>query len=194
MHSSSATNQSQADSPDASSSPANASPANASGAETMPSAVQILPEAAQTLQGDNFSALLLDRWQSLEQATFNLITRNFKVQGKLFLKELLGLTGAEISLNVMPPGGAVPFYHKHQQSEEIYLFIQGQGEFQVDGECFAVQAGSVVRVAPDGERCWRNTGADMLVAIVVQVLQKSYESIHTIVDGVAIDKPVVWTD
>ncbi|MBD2325607.1 cupin domain-containing protein [Alkalinema sp. FACHB-956] len=160
----------------------------------MTNPVQQLPDSAQTLQGENFSALLLDRWQSLEQATFDLKTRNFKVQGKLFLKELLGLTGAEISLNVMPPGGAVPFYHKHQQSEEIYLFIQGQGEFQVDGECFSVQSGSVVRVAPEGERCWRNTGTNTLVTIVVQVLQKSYESIHTIVDGVAIDKPVVWAD
>ena len=35
--------------------------------------------------------------------------------GKVFLKDALGLTGCEISINVVPKGFKVPFNHKHKQ-------------------------------------------------------------------------------
>lgn len=112
--------------------------------------------------------------------------------GKLFLQQRLKLTGAEISFNHLAPGDAMPFYHKHKHSEEIYLFIKGVGEFQVDGQSFAVAQGSAVRVNPQGLRCWRNTGTEPLYYIVIQVKANSYQHGSTIEDGEAVDQEVRW--
>jgi hypothetical protein len=43
--------------------------------------------------------------------------------GKYFLKDRLGLTGMEVSLNQVPEGGSVPFYHTHRENEELYLSL-----------------------------------------------------------------------
>lgn len=64
------------------------------------------------------------------------------------LKEQLNLTGCEISQNILPAGGAVPFYHAHKQNEEVYLFLEGEGVIELDGEKVAVRANDAVRVAP----------------------------------------------
>lgn len=45
------------------------------------------------------------------------------------LHNLLGLTGCEISVNTLPEGAAVPFVHAHIENEEIYIILEGQGEF-----------------------------------------------------------------
>src|SRR5262249_8847829 len=42
-------------------------------------------------------------------------------RGKLFLRNLLGSAGLEMSLNVVPPGKGIPFLHRHQQNDEIYV-------------------------------------------------------------------------
>jgi len=86
----------------------------------------------------------------------------------------------------------MPFYHRHQQNEEIYLFIKGSGEFQVDSKTFAVGEGSVVRVDPAGERTWRNTGNEPLYYIVIQAKAQSYNHGTTIEDGEAVQRDVTW--
>lgn len=90
------------------------------------------------------------------------------LDGKLFLGKDLGFTGMEVSLNRFGPGQQVPFMHQHRQHEEMYLFISGQGQFQVDGEAFDVKPGTVVRVLPDAQRAWRNNSTDDLICIVIQ--------------------------
>lgn len=39
------------------------------------------------------------------------------------LHDRIGLTGAEISVNVLPAGASVPFVHSHKQNEEIYIIL-----------------------------------------------------------------------
>ena len=108
------------------------------------------------------------------------------------LKGLLNLTSAEISINQLPPKQSLPFYHRHQLNEEIYLFIRGEGEFQVDDRVFPTQEGTAVRVDCEGDRCIRNTSAtEMLIYIVIQSRADSYTD-HTIQDGVSVQKPVSW--
>ncbi len=114
-----------------------------------------------------------------------------KVPGKLFLKDAMGLTSTEISINAMPPGQGMPFHHTHRQNEEIYIFIHGQGQVQVDGEMFDVREGSVVKIAPKGERVWRNNGSEMLVYIVMQMREGSLQQWGT-GDADVPQKPVVW--
>lgn len=88
--------------------------------------------------------------------------------GKVFLGESLSATGMEVSFQVMPPDTGMPFSHKHRENEELYFVLKGNGEFQVDDVAIPVREGSVVRVAPDGSRGWRNTGAEPMIMMCVQ--------------------------
>lgn len=112
-------------------------------------------------------------------------------QGKIWLKDILGLTGTELSLSSLPAGASVPFDHTHTQNEELYIFLSGEGQMKLDGEIIDVAAGSVVRVDPAAVRCWRNTGTTDLVHIVIQSKAGSLEQ-WTAVDGTMLEEPPVW--
>ena len=56
------------------------------------------------------------------------------------LHDKLGLTGAEVSVNRLPAGAAVPFVHAHKQNEELYGVLEGRGELWIDGEVVEVKA------------------------------------------------------
>lgn len=115
------------------------------------------------------------------------------VPGKYFLKDRLGLTGIEVSLNQLPEGGSIPFYHAHLENEELYVFTGGKGQFQVDGRTIDVKEGTTIRVAPAGERTLRNTGNGDLYFIVIQARANSLRQwVQT--DGVILDKPVTWEE
>ena len=111
--------------------------------------------------------------------------------GKVFLGKLLGLTGMEVSFGSLAPGQSIPFLHAHRQNEELYVVLEGTGEMQVDGTVIPLQAGSAVRIAPAGERCWRATGSRPLAYLVVQAKAGSLEQ-ATGSDGLLPDRPVVW--
>lgn len=142
--------------------------------------------------GIHFAAVELGKFSDLDQFTFESSDRNFEVEGKVFLNQLLQLSGAEISINSLPPGRSVPFYHQHKLNEEVYIFMKGRGEIQVDGTITSVSEGSVIRVDQAGERCWRNTStSEDLIFIVVQARAGSYSD-HSIEDGILVQKPVSW--
>lgn len=79
------------------------------------------------------------------------IGKNYE-NGKIFLHDLLGLTGCEISVNVMPANVKLPFNHKHKQNEEVYIFLKGEGTMTLDGEIVVVREGSCVKVLPNSIR------------------------------------------
>ena len=141
--------------------------------------------------GRNFTAIDLGPLSGLARFKFRPPGIDVEAEGKVFLNQLLGLTSAEISVNKMPPGASMPFYHKHRLNEEIYIFIKGKGEFQIDDKVFPVCEGSVVRVAPDGERCWRNNSEEDLHFLVIQARAGTYEG-NTTQDGVGVRKRVSW--
>jgi mannose-6-phosphate isomerase-like protein (cupin superfamily) len=116
-----------------------------------------------------------------------------EIPGKLFLKEMVGFTGCEISINSMAPGAGMPIYHQHQQNEEVYIFIQGKGQVQVDGEVIDVQEGSIVRIAPNGERIWRNNSNEPLLYIIIQVRENSLIQ-YGLGDATVPEKSVSWPD
>lgn len=144
----------------------------------------------QPKSGEHFAAVNLGTFEQLDQFVFE--SAQIRVEGKLFLKALLGLTSAEISVNKLSPGTSVPFYHKHRSNEEIYIFIKGNGEFQIDDVVFGVQEGSIVRVDPDGERCYRNNSAEDLYCIVIQAQAGTFAE-QTIQDGIGVQKRVSWS-
>jgi mannose-6-phosphate isomerase-like protein (cupin superfamily) len=89
-------------------------------------------------------------------------------RGKLFLRGLLASAGLEVSLNVVPPGKGVPFLHRHQNNDEVYVVVGGRGQFLVDGECVDVHEGSALRFAPAAARAWRNNAAEPLYFLCIQ--------------------------
>src|SRR5437588_2973300 len=89
-------------------------------------------------------------------------------RGKLFLRNLLGSAGLEMSLNVVPPGKGIPFLHKHRQNDEVYVVVGGRGQFLVDGECIDVAESSVLRLAPQTARAWRNNSDVPLLSLCLQ--------------------------
>ena len=116
----------------------------------------------------NFSFIDLGPFANIDQYIFTLPKSDKKVIGKKFLKNELDLTSMEVSINKLAPGESMPFSHKHQENEELYLFLKGNGEFCVDDEWLKVQEGSAIRIAPNGIRTWRNSSKDDLIFIVIQ--------------------------
>ncbi len=141
------------------------------------------------LSKTNFTAVHVGPFSQLNTYKLEMPTR--KVEGKLFLKELLGFTGMQISMNKLPAGVSVPFYHQHKQNEEAYLFVKGKGQMQVDGETFDVEEGSVVRIAPHGSRVLRNNSNEDLHFIVIQAQEGSLKQ-ETFEDGIPSSSPVAW--
>ncbi len=119
--------------------------------------------------------------------------RGVVLQGKGFLGAKLGLTGMEVSVNLLRPGEAYPFSHAHKQNEELYLFLTGTGEMLLDDRVITVGPGTSVRVAPSVYRCWRNTGSDALTYLVIQAREGSLEQ-ATAADGILAREPPLWPE
>jgi len=104
------------------------------------------------------------------------------IEGKVFLKDATDATGTEISFNSLAPHAAQPYFHIHRKNEETYIIIKGFGFFQVDEECFEIKEGSVIRVAPQGNRGISNASDEIMIYMVVQSKENSLEE-HTTADG-----------
>lgn len=138
----------------------------------------------------NFSAINLGSLKNLGDYTLTL-SPEVKIPGKVFGGSALGATGGEFSFQVFQPGQETGFLHTHKNHEELYFFLSGKGEFQVDGEVFPVEEGSVVRVAPDGRRSVRNNGTEPLVMLCVQYRGNTFTA-EDAADGVILSGPVKW--
>ena len=103
----------------------------------------------------------------------------------------MGATGGEFSFQVFQPGTETGFLHTHKTHEELYFFLSGEGQFQVDGEIFPVSEGSVVRVAPAGVRSVRNNGSAPLIMLCVQYKGDTFTA-DDAADGVILNEPVKW--
>lgn len=94
-------------------------------------------------------------------------------------------------VSTFAPGHETGFLHTHKNHEELYFFLRGKGEFQVDGEVFPIEEGSVVRVAPDGRRSVRNNGTEPLVMLCVQYRGNTFTD-EDAADGNILNEPVKW--
>ncbi|MBP2643366.1 MAG: Cupin 2 conserved barrel domain protein [Firmicutes bacterium] len=113
-----------------------------------------------------------------------------KLEGKVFVGKDLGLTGTEVSVSKLAAGTASPFVHAHKKNEELYLVIGGKGMFYVDGEEFPVQEGSLIRVAPAGERALKAGDKD-LYYICIQAEAGSLKQ-ATREDGIMLESKPSW--
>lgn len=107
------------------------------------------------------------------------------------LHDQLGLTGCEVSVNILPAGAAVPFVHSHKANEEVYGVLSGNGELYIDGEVIKLTMGDWFRIAPAGERAIR-AGADSEIMFVC--IQAKADSLggYSMTDGVISEKKAPW--
>ena len=116
------------------------------------------------------------------------MTNNFKKVGvkegaRVELHDLLGLTGAEVSVNELPAGASVPFVHSHKQNEEIYGILAGEGTAVIDGQSVALAAGDWLRVSPAAKRRFSASQNSAIKYVCIQVKANSLEG-YTAADAV----------
>ena len=140
--------------------------------------------------GKNFNAINLGKIQDMKEYALEL-SPEIKIPGKVFGGQAIGTTGSEFSFQVFTSGQETGFLHTHKNHEELYFFISGKGEFQVDGEIFPIEEGSVVRIAPEGKRSVRNNGLIPLVMLCVQYRSGSF-SADDAMDGNILTESVSW--
>lgn len=149
-----------------------------------------MKQIQQIAAGAHFSAVSAGAFNQLKDYVLPMAP-GVEIQGKVFMGKALQATGAEISFQSFAPGTETGFLHTHQTHEELYIFVSGEGEFQVDGQIFPIKEGSVVRVAPEGKRSVRNNGTEPLVMICIQYKAQTFTAQDT-ADGQLLQEPVKW--
>ncbi len=149
-----------------------------------------MKESKTIAKAENFTAMDFGKMSDIKDYVLEL-SPEVKIPGKVFGGQLMGATGGEFSFQSFAPGQETGFLHTHKTHEELYFFLAGKGEFQVDGEVFPISEGSVVRVAPNGKRSVRNTGAEPLLMLCVQYRGNTFTTDNA-TDGVILGEKVEW--
>ena len=151
-----------------------------------------MKETKTIAKAANFTAVDFGKMSDIKDYTLQL-GPEIKIPGKIFGGQSVNATGSEFSFQSYAPGTETGFLHTHKNHEELYFFLSGKGEFQVDGEVFPIQEGSVVRVAPAGKRSVRNNDTEPLLMLCVQYRGETFTADDTIAaDGVILDEKVEW--
>jgi mannose-6-phosphate isomerase-like protein (cupin superfamily) len=142
-------------------------------------------------ENENYSAINLGSFDELWD--YNLVHPVNKrlLEGKVFLKNATKATGTEISFNMLLPHTEQPYFHIHRKNEETYIILKGSGFYQVDEDCFPINEGSIIRVAPQGKRGICNSSDETMIYMVVQSKENSLEE-HTTADGERIPVVPKW--
>lgn len=149
-----------------------------------------MKQIEQIASATNFSAINIGKFNELNDYVLE-VSPEMKIPGKVFGGAALGATGGEFSFQVFQPGTETGFLHTHKQHEELYFFLGGKGEFQVDGKIFPISEGSVVRVSPAGKRSVCNNGTTPLVMLCVQYKSATFTQ-EDAADGNILNEPVKW--
>jgi uncharacterized cupin superfamily protein len=147
----------------------------------------------QLIRGTHFTCLHAGPKEGWTQYRLEPPDVPLPAKGKLFLRNLLGSAGLEMSLNVVQPGKGIPFLQKHQQNDEVYVIVAGRGQFLMDDECIDVAEGSVLRIGPSGARAWRNNSDAPLYFLCIQYRADSMIQGGTL-DGQRVEGKPTWVD
>lgn len=149
-----------------------------------------MKQITEIAKADNFAAVSVGKLSELSDYVLE-IGPGMAIPGKVFGGQALGATGGEFSFQVFAPGTETGFLHAHKTHEELYFFLGGEGEFQVDGQVIPVSEGTVVRVAPAGRRSARNNGTVPLVMLCVQYVGGTFTA-DDASDGILLPDAVRW--
>jgi mannose-6-phosphate isomerase-like protein (cupin superfamily) len=87
----------------------------------------------------------------------------------------------------------MPFLHKHQHNEEVYVVVGGRGQFLVDGEFIDVAEGSVLRLSPPAARAWQDNSDAPLYFLCLQYRADSVIQGGTL-DGLRVEGKPAWSN
>lgn len=144
-------------------------------------------------EGANYTAINIGNLDGLSEYLYKHPKLNREIQGKLFTGEKLKTTSLEMSFMSMPAHSEMPFIHRHNLHEEVYLFLKGSGEFRVDDDSFDVTEGSIIRIAPQAKRIWRNNSEQPLIFICIQAVAGSLQQ-HYGNDGSLVKEEISWNN
>ena len=88
-----------------------------------------------------------------------------EVQEARFAKKDLDAERTGLSLIRMKPGKRSPFGHRHENAEEVYVVVRGDGLFKLDDEIIEVETLDAIRVSPEVTRAFE-AGDDGLEVLV----------------------------
>lgn len=141
-------------------------------------------------EAENFTAVNFGKLSELSEYMLEL-SPEIKIPGKVFGNKDLNISGAEFSFQSFAQGTETGFLHSHKTHEELYFFLSGQGEFQVDSKVFPISEGSVVRVSPAGMRSVRNNGTQPLIMLCIQYKAGTFTAEDS-TDGIISKEEVKW--
>lgn len=59
--------------------------------------------------------------------------------------DLIYLDHLIVSMTILHPGKATTG-HQHEKEEEVYLFVEGEGEMELNGKRFSVKKGDIILI------------------------------------------------
>jgi quercetin dioxygenase-like cupin family protein len=65
-----------------------------------------------------------------------------------FPREELGAEATGVAYHVLKPSKRLPFGHRHNQAEEVYVVLSGGGRMRLDDDTVDVSELDAIRVAP----------------------------------------------
>jgi uncharacterized cupin superfamily protein len=83
-----------------------------------------------------------------------------------FARDAVGAEGLALSYQRLAPGFRMPFGHRHQTQEEVYVVVGGSGRVKLDDEVLDVRTWDVVRVAKETMRAFE-AGPDGLEYLAI---------------------------
>lgn len=147
----------------------------------------------ERFEGENYTAVNIGELNNLNEYKLVHPVSKQIIGGKIFLKELTKATGTEISFNSLSPNAELSYFHIHDKDEETYIILKGNGDFQVDNDCFPISEGSVIRVAPKGIRGMRNSSDEPMVYMVIQSCENSLTQ-FSMNDGSRVQHTIAWSE
>ncbi len=90
-----------------------------------------------------------------------------------FAKDDLETEDTGFSFHRLRPGKRHPFGHNHEEAEEVYVIVRGNGRLKLDDEVIEVERLDAIRVAPQVTRAslFGSSPADELRHVLVELLQ-----------------------
>lgn len=94
----------------------------------------------------------------------------------LFTRRDLASTTEAVEWAHLPPG-AVSGEHRHTRTEEIYLILEGEGDYVLDGQIHAAKPGFLALMTPGHTHGLRNAGAGPLNWWVIETLTPETQAV-----------------
>jgi mannose-6-phosphate isomerase-like protein (cupin superfamily) len=82
-----------------------------------------------------------------------------------FAVEDLDAEATGLSLQIVRPGKRQAFAHRHEQAEEVYVVLSGEGRVKLDDEIVEIRPMDAIRIAPPVARAFE-AGPDGLELLV----------------------------